>query len=199
MNGHLKMNYEFDLNLCGIDEAGRGPLAGPLVVAGVKLDKQIEGLNDSKKLTKKQREKLFDEICANSKYEIVFHSNLQIDRLGLSKCIQNSLIQIMQKIESDRYLFDGNTNYKITNLSNLIKADTKIAQVSAASILAKISRDRFMDDVAPQFSDFDFASHKGYGTKKHIEEIEKFGYTEIHRKSFKLKKTFQTNKMEFID
>ncbi len=151
-----------------------------------------EGVHLNKKLTKKQIEKLFDEICTNSKYEIVFHSNIEIDRLGLSKCIQTSLIQIMQKIESERYLFDGNTNYKITNLSNLIKADTKIAQVSAASILAKVSRDRFMDEIADQYINFSFAKHKGYGTKTHIEEITKFGYTEIHRKSFKLKKTLQS-------
>lgn len=187
MNGRLKMEIDFKLNLCGIDEAGRGPLAGPLVVAGVKLHKNIIGLADSKKMTNRQREAIFDEICQNSKYQIVFHTNDEIDQFGLSKCIKDSILQIMTHIKADEFLFDGNTNYKITNLQNLIKADAKIPQVSAASILAKVSRDRFMNEVSSNFPTFSFAKHKGYGTKKHIEEISKYGYSNLHRKTFKLK------------
>ena len=175
------------LGLCGIDEAGRGPLAGPLVVAGVVLNELILGLTDSKKLSPKKREELFEQICSNSRYKIVFKSNNEIDSLGLSKCLKDSISEIMQTIDAEEYLFDGNTTFGIKNLKKMVKADLYVAEVSAASILAKVSRDRFMDQIASQFGDFDFLSHKGYGTKKHIEEIRHFGYTSIHRKSFKLK------------
>lgn len=173
--------------LCGIDEAGRGPLAGPLVVAGVVLKKSIAGLNDSKKLSEKKRELLFDEIISNSSYKIVFSDNQTIDAKGLSWCIKNSIAQIMDELKADDYLFDGNTSYKIPNLRHLIKADESIAEVSAASILAKVSRDRFMDDIACKYPNYNFGSHKGYGTKMHINAIKEHGYSDLHRLSFKLK------------
>ncbi len=173
--------------LCGIDEAGRGPLAGPLVVAGVVLKKEISGLNDSKVLSEKKREALFDEILNNSYSHIVFMCNETIDEKGLSYCLKHSILEIMQAIEAKEYLMDGNTTFGINNLQCKIKADATIKEVSAASILAKVSRDRYMQNIAKDFPLYEFNQHKGYGTKAHIERIKEFGYSSLHRKSFKLK------------
>ena len=176
-------------NLCGIDEAGRGPLAGPLVVAGVILIEDIIGLNDSKVLSEKKRELLFEEIIEKSKYHIVFKSAKEIDDLGISSCLKNSILEIIENLKefSDYFLMDGNTNFGIQILQKEIKADAKYAQVSAASILAKVSRDRFMVEISKNFKEFDFEKHKGYGTKAHIEAIKKFGRSSIHRTSYKIK------------
>ncbi len=173
--------------LCGIDEAGRGPLAGPLVIAGVVLKKQIKQLNDSKKLTQKKREELFEEIIKNSTYHIVFKNAKEIDEKGISFCIQSSILEIMENIQAKKYLIDGNTSFGILNLQHKIKADATIKEVSAASILAKVSRDRYMCEIAPKFPNYNFEKHKGYGTKAHIEKIKKFGRSSEHRISFKLK------------
>ena len=183
--------------LCGIDEAGRGPLAGPLVVAGVILEKEILGLDDSKVLSEKKREKLFDEIKEKSKYHIVFKSAKEIDDFGISFCLKSSILEIMEKLQefSDNFLMDGNTNFGIQNLQKEIKADAKYAQVSAASILAKVSRDRFMDEISPLYANYNFHKHKGYGTKAHIEAIRKFGRSDIHRFSFKLKALGETESL----
>ncbi len=180
-------------NLCGIDEAGRGPLAGPLVVAGVVLKKDICGLNDSKKLTEKKREALFDTIKENSFYHIVFVSNIALDEIGLSKALKNSITEIMKNLDAKTYLMDGNTSFGIENLEHKIKADATIKEVSAASILAKVSRDRFVCEVALKYHEYNFEKHKGYGTKAHVEAIKKFGYSDFHRKSFKIKSLEQSN------
>ncbi len=184
-------------NLCGIDEAGRGPLAGPMVVAGVILEKEILGLNDSKVLSEKKREKLFDEIKEKSKYHIVFKSAKEIDDFGISFCLKSSILEIMEKLQefSDNFLMDGNTNFGIQNLQKEIKADAKYPQVSAASILAKVSRDRFMNEISPLYANYNFHKHKGYGTKAHIEAIRKFGRSDIHRFSFKLKDLGETESL----
>ena len=176
-------------NLCGIDEAGRGPLAGPLVVAGVILLEDIVGLNDSKVLSEKKREKLFDEIKEKSKYHIVFTDAKLIDEKGISFCLKSSILEIIENLKefSNSFLMDGNTNFGIQILQKEIKADAKYAQVSAASILAKVSRDRFMDKISSLYPKYDFHKHKGYGTKAHIEAIKEFGRSDIHRFSFKLK------------
>ena len=176
-------------NLCGIDEAGRGPLAGPLVVAGVILIEDIIGLNDSKVLSEKKRELLFEEIIEKSKYHIVFKSAKEIDDFGISSCLKSSILEIIENLKefSDYFLMDGNTNFGIKILQKEIKADAKYAQVSAASILAKVSRDRFMVEISKDFKEFDFEKHKGYGTKAHIEAIKKFGRSPIHRTSYKIK------------
>ena len=184
-------------NLCGIDEAGRGPLAGPLVVAGVILEKEILGLNDSKVLSEKKREKLFDEIKEKSKYHIVFKSAKEIDDFGISFCLKSSILEIMEQLQefSNNFLMDGNTNFGIENLQKEIKADAKYARVSAASILAKVSRDRFMDEISPLYANYNFHKHKGYGTKAHIEAIREFGRSDIHRFSFKLKALGETESL----
>ncbi len=172
--------------LCGIDEAGRGPIAGPLVMAGVILNKKIDGLNDSKKLSEKKREELFDKIIEASQYEIVFVDNKTIDEKGLSWSINFALNKIVDSLKSEKYIFDGNSKFGVEILETMIKADAKIKEVSAASILAKVSRDRFMKKVDSKYP-YNFAQHKGYITKAHIEEIKKYGMSELHRKSYKLK------------
>lgn len=174
-------------NLCGIDEAGRGPFAGPLVVAGVILKKNIKELDDSKKLTEKKREKLFDIIKQNSYHHIVFTDNKTIDEKGLSYCLKSSITEIMKILKGDDYLMDGNTTFGIQNLRCEIKADGSVKEVSAASILAKVSRDRYMCEIASKYPKYLFEKHKGYGTKAHIEAIVKHGYCDIHRRSFKIK------------
>ncbi len=176
--------------LLGIDEAGRGPLAGPLVVAGVILKEKIEGLKDSKKLTEKRRERLFDEIKKKSLYKIVFVDNKRIDKIGISNSLKEAIEEIIEsfkEIENLEMLIDGNRNFGIENLKFLIKADSKIDEVSSASILAKVSRDRYMKEIAKRYPNYQFEKHKGYGTKKHIELIKEFGYSDLHRRSYKIK------------
>jgi len=175
-------------SLCGIDEAGRGPLAGPLCFAGCILTKEIKGLNDSKKLTEAKREALFEELLQGSIYHIVWHSAKEIDELGLSACIKRSLIEIKSTIYAKRYLFDGNSRFGVDSLETMVKADTQVQEVMAASILAKVSRDRLMVELDAKYPNYGFASHKGYGTAAHIEAIRKYGLSEVHRESFKPKK-----------
>ena len=178
--------------LCGIDEAGRGPLAGPLVVAGCILLNEVSELNDSKKLSEKKREELFAKIIENSKYHIVFHSAKEIDEKGISACLKASILEIIEKLnqnssEDIEFLMDGNTSFGISNLQHLIKADATIKEVSAASILAKVSRDRYMDEISSKYEKYSFEKHKGYGTKAHVEAIKQYGRSDEHRHTFKLK------------
>ncbi len=173
--------------LCGIDEAGRGPLAGPLVMAGVVLHQHIGGLNDSKKLTAAQRELLYERIIACSTCHTVTFSAQKIDTNGISHCLREGLLEIMATISCEHYLFDGNSNFGVTNLSTKIKADASIAEVSAASIVAKVTRDREMIAFAQHYPCYGFERHKGYGTALHIQKIREHGYCNIHRRSFRLK------------
>ncbi|MEA1955384.1 MAG: ribonuclease HII [Campylobacterota bacterium] len=175
------------MNLCGIDEAGRGPIAGDLVIAGCVLHSNIDGLNDSKKLTEKKREILFEKIIKNSTFHIVKFSPKQIDEDGISKCLASGLREIMTSIECEEFLFDGNSSFGVQNLSTMIKADGKIVEVSAASILAKVTHDRDILKEAKKYPLYQFEKHKGYGTKLHIEMIKKYGYCDIHRRSYKIK------------
>jgi len=175
------------MGLCGIDEAGRGPIAGSLVMAGVILHKSIEGLNDSKVLSEKKREALFPLILENSTYHIIEFSALEVDELGISKCLNAGLKSILKHLESDDFLFDGNSTFGVNGLRTMVKADAKIPEVSAASVLAKVTHDREMIQFAKKFPKYGFQKHKGYGTKAHIEAIKEYGYCEVHRKSFKIK------------
>jgi ribonuclease HII len=173
--------------LCGIDEAGRGPIAGDLVMAGCILTSEVDGLNDSKKLTEKKREALYELIIKNSNFHIVKFSPKQIDEDGISTCLKRGLEEIMKNLESEEYLFDGNTTFGVKGLKTMIKADGKIPEVSAASILAKVTHDRDILEEAKKYPQYEFEKHKGYGTARHIEMIKKHGYCEIHRRSYKLK------------
>jgi len=173
--------------LCGIDEAGRGPLAGDLVMAGVILKTPIEGLNDSKVLSEKKREALYPKIIENSEYHIVSFSAEDIDQHGISWCLGEGLKSIMKHLQSDDFLFDGNSTFGVSGLRTMVKADAKIPEVSAASILAKVTRDRAMVVSAETYPKYGFEKHKGYGSKAHIEAIRMFGYTPIHRKTYRIK------------
>lgn len=181
------------IKLCGIDEAGRGPLAGPLSVAGVvfkndiTLIKEFADINDSKKISEKKREYLFDIIKENSHHHVVLTSNKDIDRLGIAICIKNSILEIMEHLKGYNYLMDGNSAFGIDNLKYLIKADATIKEVSAASILAKVTRDRYMDSIDKEYPLYMFSKHKGYGTKLHMDMIKQYGKSELHRLSYKIK------------
>jgi len=177
------------MRLCGIDEAGRGPIAGDLVVAGCIFyeDKPIEGLNDSKKISEKRRYKLFEEIVPNTLHHIVVISPKEVDEYGISKCMTRALEEIKSTLDAETYLFDGNTTFGVKDLLTMVKADAKVAQVSAASILAKVTHDLNIIRDAKKYPEYAFEKHKGYGTKLHIEMIKKYGYCPIHRRSYKLK------------
>jgi len=173
--------------LCGIDEAGRGPLAGSLVMAGVILKNPVEGLMDSKKLTEKKRETLYPLVIENSEYHIVSFSAREVDELGISKCLQKGLQSIQENLPEAEYLFDGNSTFGVDNITTMVKADDKIPEVSAASILAKVTRDREIMKQAKLYPEYGFEKHKGYGTKAHIEALVKYDRCEIHRKTFRVK------------
>jgi ribonuclease HII len=173
--------------LCGIDEAGRGSIAGDLVMAGVILKNKIEGLVDSKVLTEKRRDELYEQIIENADYHIVPFSPEMIDKKGLSHCLAQGLEEIMDNLKAQSYLFDGNQTFGVLGVNTMVKADGKIPEVSAASILAKVTHDKAMIEASKAFPEYGFEKHKGYGTKAHIEAIKEHGYTKVHRRSFKVK------------
>jgi len=177
------------MSLCGIDEAGRGPIAGDLVVAGCIFTSELKiaGLNDSKKISEKRRYELFEEIMTQTLNHIVIISPQEVDEEGISKCMTRALEEIKSTLEAESYLFDGNTTFGVKNLETMVKADGKVAEVSAASILAKVTHDRNIIRDAKLYPEYEFEKHKGYGTKVHVEMIKKHGYCPIHRRSFKLK------------
>ncbi len=173
--------------LLGIDEAGRGCIAGPLCVAGAILHTSVKDLTDSKKLSEKKREELFPLIQQNSTYHIVFKSADEVDKKGISVCMKESLQEILQTLKYDEVIFDGNTAFGVSGLQTMVKADLKVPEVSAASILAKVSRDRYMREISKKYPKYGFEKHKGYGTKAHREVLAEFGLCKEHRKSFKIK------------
>ncbi len=179
-------------NYIGIDEAGRGNVAGSLVFCGAKLKegKTLEDItfaNDSKSMSKKKRQELYERVIKVVDYELIFIYPAFIDDNGLSEAHKHSLNEIKRLFPNSKYLYDGNTNYKIQNIETLIKADAKVSIVAAASIIAKVSKDNEMKQQAKLYPEFLFEDNAGYGTAKHIEAIKEFGYTPIHRKSFNIK------------
>lgn len=183
-----------NVSLVGIDEAGRGALAGPMMMAACHLKNEISGLCDSKKLSEKRREELYTQILANSKYLILAFSASKIDILGLSACLKLGLELIKKHFSQSNefkntepyFLYDGNSSFGVSKIATCIKADASVGAVSAASILAKVSRDRVMKFLAQEFKEYEFQKHKAYGTKRHKELIAKYGACSLHRKSFKL-------------
>ena len=176
--------------LCGVDEAGRGPLAGPVCAAAVILPQncEIEGLNDSKKLTEKKREALFDVICASAvSYGIAFATVEEIEEyniLGATFMAMNRAIAQLDPVP-ELALIDGNRNTGIQIPSRcVIGGDGKCADIAAASVLAKVTRDRYMLQMAELYPQYGFEKHKGYGTKAHYEAIRAYGPSPIHRPSF---------------
>ena len=182
--------------ICGVDEAGRGPLAGPVFAAAVILprDLAIAGLNDSKKLTEKKRDELFDIITAQAlAYGIGSASEKEIDEINI---LQATFLAMRRAIEAmpvrpDLALIDGNRDSEFGVPSEtVIKGDSLSANIAAASILAKVTRDRVMERYAAEYPQYGFEIHKGYGTKRHYEALREFGPCDIHRQSF-LKKFYQ--------
>ena len=176
--------------ICGVDEAGRGPLAGPVCAAAVILPRNtvIAGLNDSKKLSEKNREKLYDEICEKAvSFGIAFASVEEIEQLNILNAAMLAMNRAIAQLEPqpELALIDGNRSSAIEiNSRCVIKGDAKCADIAAASILAKVTRDRYMLEMAEKYPEYHFERHKGYGTKLHYEALREYGPCEIHRPSF---------------
>ena len=177
--------------ICGIDEAGRGPLAGPVVVAGVIMpkDSMIEGVNDSKKVSEKKREKLYDVILEEAiSYSVAIIGQDVIDDINILNATKQGVTKVVEELDvkPNLILVDALThiNTKGIPYDSIIKGDAKCYNIAAASIIAKVTRDRIMrqwDEIYPQYG---FINHKGYGTAKHIEAIKEYGPCPIHRKTF---------------
>lgn len=176
--------------ICGVDEAGRGPLAGPVCAAACILPRglEIEGLNDSKKLTEKRRDALYDVIKEKAvSYGIAFATVEEIEELnilGATYLAMNRAIEQLS-VTPELALIDGNRNAGIqVNSQPVVKGDSKCADIAAASILAKVTRDRYMLELDKEYPMYGFAKHKGYGTKDHYAAIREHGISPAHRPSF---------------
>lgn len=180
--------------VCGVDEAGAGPLAGPVYAAAVILPREIQlpGLNDSKKLTEKKREALYELITAQAEdWSVAAVSAAEIDEID----ILNARMKAMQlaihglRRPPDLALIDGNRDHGKTAAillehQTVVKGDSLSASIAAASILAKVSRDRYMEQMAERYPEYEFERHKGYGTKRHYELLRRYGPCPIHRRTF---------------
>jgi ribonuclease HII len=184
------------MRVIGIDEVGRGCLAGPVVAGAVLLDpkstKALKDiyLTDSKKMTKKQRDNAYDSIIKHAlAYGIGWTTHSEIDKHGLTSAVSLAMQRALQKItlQFDRVIIDGNFNYlpSVAKAVTIVKADLSELSVSAASVLAKVARDRYMEEQALQYPDYGFERHVGYGTKVHLDALKHFGPSEIHRLSVK--------------
>jgi len=193
--------YKFDCSLravsgghlCGVDEAGRGPIAGPVVAAAVIFgdDVYIEGVFDSKKLSSKKRRELFEQIRFNAlAFGVGTASHNEIDSMNILSATKLAMDRAIAKlkIKPVKIIADGNFySSRTAPVENIIRGDEKSFSIAAASILAKVSRDEMMIEMQNKYPHFSFDHHKGYCTKAHIDEILEHGYTNIHRRSFKLK------------
>lgn len=176
--------------VCGVDEAGRGPLAGPVFAAAVILPQelQIDGLDDSKKLSEKKREALFDIICEKAiAFGIASSDEKEIDDINILNASLLAMKRAVSKlsVSPDVILVDGNKTFETDiHIKSLVKGDSLSANIAAASILAKVSRDRFMLKLAECYPEYRFEKHKGYPTKLHYEMVEAYGISDVHRKTF---------------
>lgn len=176
--------------ICGVDEAGRGPLAGPVCAAAVILppDLEIPGLNDSKKLTDKRRRELFPIICRQAvAYGIAMVDEKTIDEINILQAtylaMENAIKQL--SVKPELALVDGNRAKDFgVPVQTVIKGDSRSASIAAASVLAKVTRDDYMDKMAEQYPQYAFEVHKGYGTKRHYEALREHGASPIHRMTF---------------
>lgn len=182
--------------ICGVDEAGRGPLAGPVCAAAVILPRGLEipGLTDSKKLSDKKRRELFPVIMEQAiAYGIGFASHEEIDEINILQAtflaMQRAIDQL--KVKPDLALIDGNRQKDFgLPVKTVVKGDSLSANIAAASVLAKVSRDNVMEELANKYPEYGFEIHKGYGTKAHYEALRAYGASEVHRMSF-LKKFYE--------
>lgn len=181
--------------VCGVDEAGRGPLAGPVCAAAVILprDLEIEGLNDSKKLSDKRRRALFEQITAQAvSYGIAFATEQEIDEINILQATFLAMRRAMEQltVRPSIALIDGNreTDFGLP-VRTIVKGDSLSANIAAASILAKVTRDDFMMQQAELYPQYGFDVHKGYGTRAHYDALRKYGPCPIHRRTF-LKKLY---------
>ena len=177
--------------VCGIDEAGRGPLAGPVVVASVMLpkDSMIEGVNDSKKVSEKKREKLFDLILNEAiSYGIGIIYQDEIDQINILQATKKGLTEALKqmKVRPDVILVDALNGIDTLGIpyKSIIKGDAKSYSIAAASIIAKVTRDRIMREWDKVYPEYGFINHKGYGTAQHIQAIREYGLCPLHRRSF---------------
>ncbi len=177
-------------HVCGVDEAGRGPLAGPVYAAAVILppDVQIDGLNDSKKLTEKKREALFPVLCATAvSYSIAFAGEKEIDAYNILQATYLAMRRAVEGLDvpADYALIDGNRMPPLAVAGEtIVKGDAVCQSIAAASVLAKVSRDRFMLEMDAKYPQYAFAKHKGYGTKDHYAALREYGPSPIHRLTF---------------
>lgn len=177
-------------SICGVDEAGRGPLAGPVCAAAVilKTNDIIEGVNDSKKLTEKKREKLYDVIKERAvSYSIAFATVEEIEELNILNATMLAMKRAVEglSVPADYAIIDGNKTPKLEIPCNyVIKGDAKSMSIASASILAKVTRDRLLLEYAEQYPEYQFEKHKGYGTKAHREALLEYGPCPVHRPSF---------------
>lgn len=176
--------------ICGVDEAGRGPLAGPVVVASCILPPflRIKGINDSKKLTPKKREELYKIILKEAlAYKIVFVSEEDVDNLNIYQATKKGMLEAITGLDKtpDHVLIDAMPlgELEISHTS-IIHGDARCASIAAASILAKVTRDQYMEKMDIKYPNYGFKKHKGYGTKLHLEALEKYGPCKIHRKTY---------------
>ena len=179
--------------VAGIDEAGRGPLAGPVVASAVVFPKEIllDGINDSKKLSEKKREELFEQIFENAiSVGVGIVSHEEIDALNILNATFEAMKRAVKKlsVQPQHLLIDGNRfSESEIPFTTIVKGDAKCFSIAAASIIAKVTRDKIMKELHQQFPHYGFAKHKGYPTKSHVEAIQKFGLSEFHRRSFVVK------------
>ena len=178
-------------NICGIDEAGRGPLAGPVVIAGVIMpeDSMIEGVNDSKKVSEKKREILYDKIIEEAiSYSVAIIGQDVIDEINILNATKKGLTNVVGGLDvrPDLIIVDAleHIDTKGIPYESIIKGDAKCYSIAAASILAKVTRDRIMREWDLVYPQYGFAKHKGYGTAFHIQAIKEYGLCPIHRRSF---------------
>lgn len=177
--------------ICGIDEAGRGPLAGPVVVASVIMpeDSMIEGINDSKKISEKKREKIYEQILEEAiSYGVGIIGQDEIDKINILNATKKGLTMSLKEltVKPNLIIVDALTHIDTMGIpyESIIKGDAKCYSIAAASIIAKVTRDRIMREWANVYPQYGFEQHKGYGTAKHISAIREYGLSPIHRKSF---------------
>ncbi|BDU51092.1 ribonuclease HII [Haliovirga abyssi] len=190
MSQLIKFDKEYNKIVVGVDEAGRGPLAGPVVAAAVIINDYsgLEEINDSKKLTEKKREKLYEVIMKNCEVGVGIVREKEIDTINILNATFKAMREAISQIKRDFDIILVDGDKKIREYENtqeaIIKGDGKSVSIAAASVIAKVTRDRIMVEFSDKYPEYGFEKHKGYGTKQHREKLLEIGPCEIHRKSF---------------